>query len=89
MADQQPPQTVNAAFPAPPDFYKHFTAANLALLESTESDRTAQSSLLNDHPEIRYLRPPTPPANGEYRSFGEQRSVSLHQAKVSSEPSSK
>ena len=89
MAEQQT-AAISAAFPAPPPFYKAFTASNLAQLKSLKESSTSlpgtqplsqsqgtTKSLLDLPPELRYLTPPAPPLDGRYRSFGEERSVCL------------
>ena len=83
MAEQQQPNA-SAAFPAPPPFYKHFTADNLVRLkqlrpsneaptEEIVPDAPARSPPPTDitslPPELRYLIPPPPPI-GQYQSFG-------------------
>ncbi|MCJ1392904.1 Mediator of RNA polymerase II transcription subunit 7 [Xylographa bjoerkii] len=86
MAEQQQTTSITAAFPAPPPFYKHFTEAHLARfaelqadptteLEDTKNKQPSSGSLLDLPPELRYLQPPPPPANGKYRSFGEDHSL--------------
>lgn len=85
MAEEQQTAQITAAFPAPPPFYQHFSAQNMehlkelkeaAGLNESESDplsgvsKGAQSRLLDLPPELRYLVPPPPPADGKYRSFG-------------------
>jgi mediator of RNA polymerase II transcription subunit 7 len=75
MADEG---TASAIFPPPPPFYKHFTPANLERAKEWKDAQTGQkegeasgtSSLLDLPPELRYLLPPEPPADGIYRSFG-------------------
>jgi hypothetical protein len=76
MADEG---TAAAIFPPPPPFYKQFTASNLARLKELKDAQTAtdgapagQSSLLDLPPELRCLVPPEAPADGIYRSFGEE-----------------
>ena len=83
MAEQQQPNA-SAAFPAPPPFYKYFTADNLNRLkqlrasnempnEEVAPDAPARSSppldITSLPPELRYLIPPAPPT-GQYQSFG-------------------
>ncbi|MCJ1245377.1 Mediator of RNA polymerase II transcription subunit 7 [Trapelia coarctata] len=85
MAEQQ--QSISVAFPAPPPFYKDFTEENVAsyteLQAAASTDTTniqssqlPHPSILDLPPELRYLRPPSPPPNGKYRSFGESLSLS-------------
>ncbi|KAL9604633.1 MAG: hypothetical protein Q9219_000353 [cf. Caloplaca sp. 3 TL-2023] len=75
MADPPAPSTaaVSAAFPAPPPFYKSFTADNLARLSALQETNPSLSA--DDLPlELQNLLPPRPPApNQQYRSFGETR----------------
>ena len=88
MADPPPPTTnISAAFPAPPPFYKSFTAQNISHLEDVEpaaalslenpSQTPSPSINLDALPsELRHLIPPPPPADGKYTIFGE-----LHEAR--------
>ncbi|KKY14150.1 putative rna polymerase ii mediator complex protein [Diplodia seriata] len=80
MADLDNPDNVlSATFPAPPPFWKHFTSDNRARykeLQQQNDDQTAADEGEGRKPadipaELRYLRPPEPPANGKYRSFGD------------------
>jgi mediator of RNA polymerase II transcription subunit 7 len=84
MADPQQGQTHSAAFPAPPPFFKNFTAENLARLKdfqrkaaqsAEDAGSTSEGELENLPDELRYLIPPAPPADGRYRSFGDQYDV--------------
>jgi len=81
MEDQPQFTAISAAFPAPPPFYKSFTAQNLErrkdYLETSaplSSDGLSTSGafpdLLSLPPELRNLIPPPPPPNCQYRSFG-------------------
>lgn len=86
MADDNPDNVLSATFPAPPPFWKHFTPENRARLKelqdaakgsSNHDDEGSNSAqqpprLADLPPELRYLQPPEPPANGKYRSFGDQ-----------------
>ncbi|KAH0536237.1 hypothetical protein FGG08_006883 [Glutinoglossum americanum] len=76
MADAQQGHTHSAAFPAPPPFFKHFTAENLSRLKDIQGDKTQDSGSANEAENIpddlRYLIPPAPPDDGRYRSFGDQ-----------------
>lgn len=74
MADQQPP--LKAPFPPPPPFYKSFTKVNRANLRRLrQGSRAGQhdddSSILDLPPELRYLIPPQPPADGTWSSYSE------------------
>lgn len=78
MAEQQQGSALASTFPSPPPFYQHFTQENIdriaALRAEAESDpnrKEASSRLLDLPPELRYLQPPEPPAEGIYRSFGD------------------
>ncbi len=73
MADQPAATTLAAPFPAPPSFYHSFTSENLARLRDWETTGASNEEIPD---ELRYLRPPTPPTNGVYNIFGEERSVS-------------
>lgn len=79
---QQAQQTLVNTFPTPPPFYKHFTPKNLARvsqIRDQEPQATASegnqtnlaAKLLDLPPELRYLLPPEPPADGVYKSFGQ------------------
>jgi mediator of RNA polymerase II transcription subunit 7 len=67
--------TASTIFPPPPPFYKHFTAQNLERLTELKERQSEipglSSAILDLPPELRYLVPPEPPADGSYRSFGE------------------
>lgn len=96
MAEEQ--QVLAAPFPAPPPFFGHFTAANLARLDEIKASSTAKTELegqsedINDSrsakaffelpPELRYLDPPAPPPDGKYRSFGDRWDVCTFQLKA-------
>ncbi|KAH7018672.1 MED7 protein-domain-containing protein [Macrophomina phaseolina] len=83
MADDNPDNLLSATFPAPPPFWKHFTPENRARLkelqdaarppsDQNDARQPQQAPRLADlPPELRYLQPPEPPANGKYRSFGD------------------
>lgn len=89
MAENQLSSTINAAFPAPPPYYKSFTPTNIALLESHLKDSQQGSSQESSHqqqalqapttraplPELTHLVPPLPPKDGIYRLFGTQHDV--------------
>lgn len=82
MAEQQEPQALAAAFPAPPPFWQEFTPENISRISEL---RTAESKsaatpdpatelpirLLDLPAELRCLQPPDPPAEGIYRCFGD------------------
>src|ERR1700734_3553723 len=76
MTDQQRPLP-NAPFPAPPPFWKHFTAENIAKLkaidDAPEDSEHSKPILPLD---LQYLRPPSPPAEN-YTIFGENQTVGL------------
>ncbi|EKG12764.1 Mediator complex subunit Med7 [Macrophomina phaseolina MS6] len=88
MADDNPDNLLSATFPAPPPFWKHFTPENRARLkelqdaaqppsDQNDARQPQQAPRLADlPPELRYLQPPEPPANGKYRSFGDHYDVS-------------
>ncbi|KAF4543183.1 RNA polymerase ii mediator complex protein [Lasiodiplodia theobromae] len=84
MADDNPDNVLSATFPAPPPFWKHFTPDNRTrfreLQQQYAADHPAEDASASDAlppripdvpPELRYLQPPEPPANGKYRSFGD------------------
>ena len=76
MADQQR-ALPNAPFPAPPPFWKHFTQENIAKLKAIEDSTEGSEHLKAALPlELKYLRPPTPPAE-YYTVFGEEQTVCL------------
>ncbi|RDL36955.1 Uncharacterized protein BP5553_04388 [Venustampulla echinocandica] len=84
MEESEPqPNPLAAAFPTPPPFWQHFTEVNL---ERTSKLRVAQAAEASKHPnpatsspvrlldlppELRFLQPPEPPADGVYRCFGD------------------
>ncbi|OCL09873.1 putative RNA polymerase II mediator complex protein [Glonium stellatum] len=75
---------LSTTFPQPPPFYKHFTSQNLERLKEFQESASSKSKegsfngslglasprLLDLPPELRYLVPPEPPADGKYRCFG-------------------
>ncbi|ETI28061.1 hypothetical protein G647_00510 [Cladophialophora carrionii CBS 160.54] len=74
---EQPQQIPEAAYPAPPPFWRHFTLANeeelRKLEESSPGDQTPQKLPLH----LAYLRPPPPPpATAEfYTTFGQKQVI--------------
>ena len=78
--EQAARKALSAPFPDPPHFYEHFTASNLALLDSTLNQKDvisnpSQELALPLAENLQLLRPPTPPVDGTYHSFGETHSV--------------
>ena len=78
MAEQQQVNALASTFPSPPPFYQHFTQENIdriaALHDEADSDPNRKDGslrVLDLPPELRYLQPPEPPAEGIYRSFGD------------------
>ncbi|TVY25161.1 Mediator of RNA polymerase II transcription subunit [Lachnellula hyalina] len=79
MDDPQPPNTLAAAFPAPPPFWQSFTPENLERISKLRApqNRTRREEngipprILNLPPELRFLQPPEPPVEGVYRCFGD------------------
>lgn len=69
--------TVRTPFPDPSSFWTSFTASNLSAYEALEAKAAAGAlpATFELPTELHNLRPPTPPASGEYRAFGEGRSV--------------
>ncbi|KAL9087491.1 MAG: hypothetical protein Q9165_006602 [Trypethelium subeluteriae] len=72
-----------AAFPAPPPYYKHFTAKNVARLKDLQQSSSASVELaLDEKPEValpadlQCLIPPEPPSDGKCRSFGADLDIS-------------
>lgn len=62
--------------PNPPNFYKQFTPANIERLAQLKQEQGNQTpNLLSLPPEIRYLVPPEPPADGVYDLFGSTRTI--------------
>ncbi|KAJ1976794.1 Mediator of RNA polymerase II transcription subunit 7 [Dimargaris verticillata] len=59
---------LDTVFPPPPDFFRHFTEANLARLEEHGSDAT----LPPPTGELSYLVPPTIPSESEFFMFGQR-----------------
>ena len=83
MAEEQQ-QPLAAAFPAPPLFYKQFTAKNLARLKEAQQDtatiqdpHTDSNTQFNVPVDLQCLIPPEPPADGKFRSFGGDFDVSF------------
>ena len=82
---------LSTTFPQPPPFYKHFTSQNLEHLKEFQESTNSKTQgvnpsetlgltsprLLKLPPELRYLIPPEPPADGKYRSFGLPQNVCL------------
>lgn len=88
MADAQ--RAVAAAFPPPPPFWKHFTTENIEKLDKLKSESAkshgqdpkkkwspSELQALDTPTDLRYLIPPTAPAEGSYSVFGELQSVGL------------
>jgi len=87
MADQAQARMLSAAFPTPPPFYKHFTKDNVSKLRElrkeasknkvADADESTRPEIdaLSLPPELRYLVPPEPPADGRFRSFGAELDV--------------
>ena len=80
MADDE--YATSTTFPNPPPFWKDFTPSNTARIEEL---RTAYSETHGELPhripnvpeDLCNLQPPEEPEDGNWRSFGEQRSVRL------------
>ena len=91
MADQSAPRHINAPFPAPPPFWKHFTEENISKLEesvkaqiaSNEKSQEPKVDKLKavqlrelDIPQgLSYLVPPTPPGDESYKIFSSVQTV--------------
>jgi mediator of RNA polymerase II transcription subunit 7 len=73
MADQQQ-QIPNAPFPAPPPFWKHFTAENVARLKDHKASVGKGGEQTAIPSELAYLEPPPPPQDN-YSIFGEEQTV--------------
>ncbi|KAF2494631.1 putative RNA polymerase II mediator complex protein [Lophium mytilinum] len=82
MEDDEEPASYGP--PQPPPFYKHFTAQNLERLkeireavgsEGNDDTEASAPTMLELPPELRYLVPPEPPADGIYKSFGETKHI--------------
>ncbi|KAL9072577.1 MAG: hypothetical protein Q9157_005037 [Trypethelium eluteriae] len=76
-------QPLAAAFPAPPPYYKHFTAKNVARLKDLQQSSSASQDIAPDGkpeveipPELQCLIPPEPPSDGKCRSFGADLDIS-------------
>lgn len=87
MEEPAQPNTLTAAFPAPPSFWQAFTPENLEqiskLRSSTSTSKADNASsiparILDLPPELRYLQPPEPPVEGVYRCFGDVYNVCFH-----------
>ncbi|KAI9776864.1 MAG: Mediator of RNA polymerase II transcription subunit 7 [Geoglossum umbratile] len=85
MAEPHQGHTHAAAFPAPPPFFKHFTAENLSRLKDIQRPNTQsvgdgdsstnQTELENLPDELKYLIPPIPPDDGRYWNFGDRYNI--------------
>jgi len=79
MAEPEQGHTHAAPFPAPPPFFKHFTAENLSRLKDqwrgAVDDSSNQAELENLPDELQYLIPPLPPDDGRYWNFGDRYNV--------------
>jgi mediator of RNA polymerase II transcription subunit 7 len=78
MAEQEQPQQLpEAPFPAPPPFWKHFTAANEQELRKIESEAVGEESQEKLPLHLAYLRPPPPPpaAAEFYTTFGQNQVI--------------
>lgn len=62
MAEQQQGNSIAAAFPTPPPFYKHFTPENLNHLHQLQRERESSETLNGD--EIRGKADSPKPASG-------------------------
>ncbi|PNS14943.1 Mediator of RNA polymerase II transcription subunit 7 [Sphaceloma murrayae] len=91
MAEQGQAPAMNAPFPNPPPYFKHFTKENLARLRDIrktqatterDSDQPIDPTTLPD--DLRYLLPPAPPSDGKYKSFGVQHDLSQPDISLSS-----
>jgi hypothetical protein len=81
MAEQEQTGRV-AAWPNPPPFYEHFTPENIQRIDALRDEEKSKNDwplsansnasirIFDLPPELRFLQPPGPPANGEYRAFG-------------------
>jgi len=84
MADlEDDPSKVTALYPDPPPFWKDFTPANLARIESLKQDYAEQQGIdvdtvvrISDIPEdLTYLQPPAEPTDAKWRLFSEPQSI--------------
>jgi len=84
MADlEDDPSKVTALYPDPPPFWKDFTPANLARIESLKQDYAEQQGIdvdtvvrIPDIPEdLTYLQPPAEPTDAKWRLFSEPQSI--------------
>ncbi|KAL9622689.1 MAG: hypothetical protein Q9160_002999 [Pyrenula sp. 1 TL-2023] len=92
-----PPAVSKAPFPAPPPFWREFTAENITRLESIKKESKGTSSLsqpswkpsdlraLDLPTELRHLVPPHPPTEATYRIFGQPQSVTTSLPSLSSQ----
>lgn len=88
MDEPAAPNTLTAAFPAPPTFWQSFTPENLERISKLRASSTSKSQsqdasslparILDLPPELRYLQPPEPPAEGVYRCFGDVYNVRFY-----------
>ncbi|KAJ2470873.1 hypothetical protein IWW56_006444, partial [Coemansia sp. RSA 2131] len=51
---------LDASYPAPPDYYKLFTDANIQRLADIDHEEAMED------PELKFLAPPPPPKTGSY-----------------------
>lgn len=72
MAEEQPKQLPEAPFPAPPPFWRYFTASHEKQLKEIESSEESLEEKLPLH--LTYLRPPPPPPTSaeHYTTFGQK-----------------
>ena len=80
MADQTQQRAQATAFPTPPPFFKHFTKQNVTKMRQIRKEAASNNDdmdVASLPPELGYLMPPEPPADGRYKSFGAQHDVCL------------
>ncbi|KAH8816026.1 MED7 protein-domain-containing protein [Xylogone sp. PMI_703] len=72
MAEQQQPNALAAAFPNPPPFWQHFTPENLNRIAEIKNENGPTPQTRDLPPELRFLVPPEPPAEGIFNVFGDR-----------------
>ncbi len=68
MADNS---DIAALYPPPPQYYKFFTAENVAKYNELKQDQEVSDDDISQIHDIKFLLPPKQPDKEQYRSFGE------------------
>ncbi|KAJ9607175.1 Mediator of RNA polymerase II transcription subunit 7 [Cladophialophora chaetospira] len=74
---EQPQQIPEAAYPAPPPFWRHFTLANEEELKQIEASSNDEQPTRKLPLHLAYLRPPPPPSEATefYTTFGQKQII--------------